>query len=160
VDSGGLCPVDRLHVNATNLLLRYLNAAFGDHYVQSQDPIGVAPSENATNAPEPDAAVTRLPVDEYTEDDPGPEDLRLVVEVSDATESRDRLAKAALYARSGITEYWIVLLRQRLVRVHRLPDPETARYTSVVDHDSSQEIAPLAAPDRPVRVADLLPKEK
>lgn len=150
---------NRRHVNATNLLLIYLGATFGMEFVQSQDPIGVAPVENETNAPEPDAAVTRQPVASYTESDPGPEGLRLVVEVTDSTQSRDKIVKARLYASAGIAEYWLLDLRARRLRVHRDPNRQTGEYGSVREFSPEETVAPLAAPGASIAVAQLLPVE-
>jgi Uma2 family endonuclease len=150
---------NRPHINATNLLLHFLNAVFGDLYVQSQDPIGVAPIENETNAPEPDAAVTRQPVASYTESDPGPEELRLVVEVTDSTQNRDKVVKSRLYATAGIPEYWILDLRARKLRVHRNPDTTTGEYKLVQEYNPDETIAPLAAPNSVLTVIQLLPTE-
>ena len=150
---------NRRHVNATNLLLHFLNALFGDLYVQSQDPIGVAPVENETNAPEPDAAVTRQPVASYTTADPGPEELLLVVEVTDSTQNRDKIIKARLYATAGITEYWLLDLRARRLRVHRSPDTSTGAYQLVQEFTESETLAPLAAPTAMLTVSQLFPAE-
>jgi Uma2 family endonuclease len=49
----------------------------------------------------------------------------LVVEVADTTLQFDRTTKAALYARAGIPEYWIVNLADRVLEVHRQPAPMT-----------------------------------
>ena len=54
---------------------------------------------------------------------PGPADLHIVVEVADSTLRSDRVAKAALYARAGIGEYWIVDIVGRQLFVHRQPLP-------------------------------------
>ncbi len=148
---------NRPHINATNLLLHFLNAVFGDLYVQSQDPIGVSPIENETNAPEPDAAVTRQPVASYTEADPSPEDLLLVVEVTDSTQNRDKVVKSRLYASAGIPEYWILDLRARKLRVHRDPDATAGAYQLVQEYNPDETIAPLASPDALITVTQLLP---
>ena len=148
---------NRRHINATNLLLVWLGAIFGMEFVQSQDPIAVSPLENETNAPEPDAVVTRAPVASYTETDPGPQDLRLVVEVTDSTQNRDKIVKARLYASAGIVEYWLLDLRARRLRVHRAPNQQSGEYGFVQEFAAEETVAPLAAPDSPVAVAQLLP---
>jgi Uma2 family endonuclease len=52
----------------------------------------------------------------------------LVVEVAGDSLRLDRQTKAALYARAGIPEYWIVNLAENTVEVHRDPDPEADAY--------------------------------
>jgi Uma2 family endonuclease len=70
-----------------------------------------------TSRPMPDFAV--LP---FSEDrgDRLPRKALLVVEVADSSLSRDR-RKAALYARAGIPEYWLVDVASRTVEVHTEP---------------------------------------
>lgn len=84
----------------------------------------------------------------------------LVVEVSDSSLEYDRLDKARLYARHGIPEYWIVNLNARSLEVRREPigaelgDPH---YAQLRVYSMEQSVAPLAAPQAQVKVADLLP---
>lgn len=85
----------------------------------------------------------------------------LVVEVSDATLAADRTTKASMYARAGIQDYWIVNINENLLEVHREPIEDAsaffgARYAAVHKLSRGESIAPLAAPEHPVPVADLL----
>ena len=66
--------------------------------------------------PEPDVALVRLdaPADRH----PQPEDLLLVVEVSDTSLAEDRGEKLVQYARSAVPVVWIVDLNGRCVEVH------------------------------------------
>ena len=70
--------------------------------------------------PDPDIALIQLetPRDRL----PLPEDIYLLIEVSDSTLARDRETKLALYARDNILEYWIVNLEQDQLEVYREPD--------------------------------------
>lgn len=157
---------NRPHVLSLARLLRWLNAVFGERYVQGQDPINVAPGDNRHNEPEPDAAVLARPVDDYPDAAPKPADLRLVVEVADATKSlslhdsatllrKDTVTKARLYARARIADYWVLDVAGRRLLVHR--QPRAGRYVSVVAYAEHEAVAPLAAPEHFARVADLLP---
>src|SRR5262245_18478406 len=65
--------------------------------VNAQQPVTTATSE-----PEPDLSVVRGDRRQYRERHPGPEDLALVVEVSDTTLDRDQGTKRRLYAAAGI----------------------------------------------------------
>lgn len=146
---------NRPHVVALALLIRWLNAVFGDLFVQVQDPMDVAASDNRHNAPEPDAAVLARPVADYTDAAPGPGDVRLLVEVADATLRRDTGVKARLYARAGVGDYWVLDVAERRLLVHR--EPDAGRYAEIVAYAENESIAPLTAPENTVRVADLLP---
>lgn len=141
----------RLHVFVITRLIAWLNAVFGADHVQSQAPITLSD----VSQPEPDAAVLSGVVGDYLERDPGPADLRLVVEVSATTLRADQTVKALLYARAGIAEMWIVNLPERVVEVLRDPGPDG--YASVTRANEADLVSPLAAPGAGVRVADLLP---
>ena len=87
--------------------------------------------------------------------------MRLLVEVSDATLAKDRGKKAADYARAGIADYWIVNLVSRQLEVHRDPGPLPTGHGYKLRRVllEGEAIAPLLAPDRPVFVTDLLPRQ-
>lgn len=149
------------HAFVVRALLAWLAGLFGATHVQIQSTIHVADADPEHNDPEPDAAVTAQPYTAYTRQHPGPADLLLVIEVSDTTLRFDRTTKAALYARAGIGEYWVVDVTGRQIFVHRRPAPDGyAETTAYAEHET---LAPLARPAgdvRPedgVRVADLLP---
>jgi Uma2 family endonuclease len=105
--------------------------------------------------PEPDIAVVRGAARDFTRSHPTTAEL--VVEVADSTLAFDRGTKASLYARAGIRDYWILNLPERILEVHREPDPGAEQYQSVTRYAEADAIAPLAAPDARIAVADLLP---
>ena len=85
---------------------------------------------------------------------PQPDDLRLVVEISDTTLGFDLKTKADLYARAGIVEYWVFDVSGRRLIVHR--DPQAGRYRSVEVYAADEAVVPLAAPGHNFRIADVL----
>lgn len=143
------------HAVTITLLIRWLIFVFGGEFVLCQLPIEVKNADRTTNRPEPDAAVLAQPVTAYLQNAPGPGDLRLVVEVSDSTLRDDLETKAALYARAGVPEYWVLDVPSRRLIVHR--DLSGERYADVKPFANEQTIAPQAAPSQLVRVAELLP---
>jgi len=82
-----------------------------------QEPVVLQDSQ-----PEPDGAVARGTVDDYSTKHPSPQDLALVIEVADSSLDRDRNVKLPSYARAGIVCYWIVNLIDRQIEVHTHPD--------------------------------------
>jgi hypothetical protein len=71
-------------------------------------------------------------------------------------------AKGSLYARAGITDYWIVNLIDRVVEVYRDPAADLTapfgwRYTSMEPFGPLGAVTPLGVPATPVPVAALLP---
>lgn len=105
------------------------------------------------SVPEPDVMLLDGPPARYR--DALPSAARLIVEVSDSTLRYDRTTKAALYAASGVPEYWIVNLPDGCLEVHR--EPEAGGYRSVETLSVDDVVAPLARPDARIRVSDLLP---
>jgi len=85
-------------------------------YVDSPSPVTLADSE-----PERDVVVVRGSDQDYSHRHPGPEDLLLVVEVSDSSLRRDQSRKKSIYARAAIAIYWIVNLLDRRVEVYQEP---------------------------------------
>jgi Uma2 family endonuclease len=81
--------------------------------------------------------------------------LLLLVEVAASSLSYDRGRKAALYAREGIAEYWVVDVNKARVFLHRGPSPDG--YREVTTLDAEDELRP-AAPDLAgfaIRLADI-----
>ena len=128
------------HIYWKTVLRDWLIEHVGAPYVRTEDPIDVAPEDNPTNEPEPDLSVTHLSMQEMRGANPKPENLRLVVEISDHTYSFDRTIKAALYARAGIREYWLLDVRKvdapRFL-VHR--EPKDGQY-QVSTHSYDEDV--------------------
>jgi Uma2 family endonuclease len=96
--------------------------------------------------PDPDIALLRLETPRTRL--PLPEDIHLVIEVSDTTLARDRDVKLALYARDGIKEYWIVNLEQNSLEVYREPDGD--RYGLSFTVRDGRATACLDFPEHPI----------
>ena len=127
-------------------------AIFGFDYVRLAAPVVLAPR----NAPEPDVAVMVRPAHEYLSiGTPPPADVRLAVEVADATLNSDRSIKGFRYSEAVIPEYWIVNINERVLEVYRQPNPEG--YAEKIIITEAETVASLAAPVAGVAVADLLP---
>ncbi len=71
---------------------------------------------------------------------PRPDDVLLLIEVSDSSLPYDRSVKLPLYARHGIAEYWIVDLDGEAVEVRSKPAGDS--YVSFDRHGADQIIAP------------------
>ncbi len=143
----------RPHVHKLMLLMGWLTQVFGVPFVNSEVPIDVAPEDNPTNEPQPDAIVLRPSFEDFETAVPQPADLLLVVEISDSSLAFDRTVKAALYARAGIVEYWIVDVAGRRLLVHR--DPSQGRYATVQVYDKTESVSPLAKPEAKLALASL-----
>jgi Uma2 family endonuclease len=103
--------------------------------------------------PEPDLAVVRL--EDARSREHHPRTALLVVEVAGDSLRLDRQTKAALYARAGIPEYWIVNLAETTVEVHREPDSETGAYRAKAVVSAEGTLAATSVPGLRIKVADL-----
>jgi Uma2 family endonuclease len=100
--------------------------------------------------PEPDIAL----VARSHSFDAHPASAFLIVEVAEASLRKDRLIKAAIYARAGVPEYWIVNLAERVVEVHT--SPRDGAYAAVRAVGRTEAIRLVALPDLDVAVSDFL----
>jgi Uma2 family endonuclease len=145
------------HATAIRLTARALRLAFGDGWVVSmQLPVAL----DDESEPEPDVSV--VPGDPRDYREAHPTRPVLVVEISLSRLDFDRAYKGSLYARAGITDYWIVNIPERQLEIYREPCADTAahfgwRYGSAETRRPGDRAAPLAAPSAEIPVADLLP---
>lgn len=142
------------HAMSVSRLIFRLMGIFGPERVQMQTTIEVAAPDRETNRPEPDVMVFTRPDYELT-GTRSEADLLLVAEVSDTTLRDDLRTKAALYARAGIPEYWVLDVIGRRLIIHL--SPADGQYTQVLAYTEEETVASQAAPQASVRIADLLP---
>ena len=90
--------------------------------------------------PQPDLAVVAAREDFYAARHPVPSDTLLLIEVSETTLRYDQQIKAALYARHGIPELWIVDIKRKQLHVSRNPTPKGYRETFTVDRPASMQL--------------------
>lgn len=144
------------HAIALSLTAWSLGEIFGvGYYIRQQMPMRLENSK-----PEPDICVVEGAMRDYLASHPTT--AVLVVEISDTTLIPDQQTKAALYARAGIEEYWIVNLNERTLEVRRQSAPMTEAllgfgYRSTQILLPGESVSPLAAPQSVIRVDDLLP---
>ena len=124
--------------------------AAGRFIVAVQDPIRL----DEFSEPQPDLAILRPRPDFYSESHPGPEDILLVVEVSDTSADYDRAVKAPIYGTAAIPEVWLVDLAAGAVEVHR--EPVSGSYSSVEVAPAGSQVSPRALPDITVQVSAIV----
>ena len=122
------------HFSCVNRLTRMLVMSVGDEAIVSvQNPVKL----NEYTEPQPDLTVIRLR--DYRESLPGPEDVLLLIEVSDTTLAYDRGMKLPLYARAGIREVWIVDLPGETIERYTDPSEEGYRRADQLRHGQTLE---------------------
>ena len=84
-----------------------------------------------------------LKVRDYRQSLPMPEDVLLLIEVSDTTLAYDRNVKLPLYARAGILEVWIVNLSGEVIERHTDPSGDSYRHTERVRRGDRIECSAL-----------------
>lgn len=105
--------------------------------------------------PEPDIALVRIEPRNYIERHPIPSEIFLIIEVADTTLNFDRKVKAAIYARSGIADYWIVDVNGERVFVFRRPDSE--KYLEKTVFEKIGVLNPLAFPETAIDFCRFFP---
>jgi Uma2 family endonuclease len=146
-----MSPIGPLHGGLVNRLNRLFNRlAKGRWLVSAQNPLRL----DDHSEPEPDVMLLKPAADDYTSRHPQPDDVFLLVEVSDTTLDYDREEKLPAYGRAGIREVWIVNMNDRVIEIHR--EPHFTGYGASTILRAGDKAAPLAFPDAAVDVAELL----
>jgi Uma2 family endonuclease len=104
--------------------------------------------------PQPDVLLVRGHRRDYRYRNPGPDDVLLVVEVSDSSLDYDRTAKLLTYAATGVPEYWILNVRENRIEIHRQPHAEG--YGEVTVAAAGETLPIPGLPEARVAVRDLL----
>ncbi len=102
----------------TALIEELINCLRGAAKVRCQSPISLPPS---SSEPEPDFAIVKSRLDRYVSGHPTPDDIVLVIEVSDSSIAYDQTIKLSLYAENGIADYWIFNLLDRVLECYSDP---------------------------------------
>jgi Uma2 family endonuclease len=96
--------------------------------------------------------------DDYTNRHPRPEEMFVLIEVSDTTLDYDRREKLPVYGRAGIPEVWILNLSDQTIEVYR--EPHFTGYGPVQTLRAGDTAVPLAFAHAAVEVAALLGQAK
>src|SRR5262245_26426004 len=107
-----MSPIGARHAMAVNRLNMIFARGLGDKIV-----VGVrnAAHMDRYNEPQPDIVLIRPREGFYGTSHPNPEDVVLLIEVSETTLRFDRTVKLPIYARNGIREVWIVDLKNDVI---------------------------------------------
>jgi len=143
-----MSPHGEPHAYSITRLTKLLVRALGDRAdVRVQLPFAASDDSE----PEPDVAI--VPPGDYLHEHP--RSALLVIEVADSSLQEDRRLKGALYAASGVPEYWIVNLVDRVIEVHRRPTDGT--YEEVSRQAPGAMLIVPGAAEESVAVEAILP---
>ena len=109
---------------------------------------------NDFSEPLPDLALLQWRDDYYRHAHPVPTDILLLIEVADTTVGTDRSVKMPLYARTGITEVWLVNIPEELVEIYS--DPADGAYRRAEVSGRGAEARSHTVEGLVVSVAELL----
>ena len=148
-----MSPIGPLHGGVVNRLNRFFNLkAKGRWIVSAQNPVGL----DKFSEPQPDVVLLKPAPDDYVSHHPTPDDVYLLIEVSDSTLDFDRGKKLGIYARAAISEFWIVNLQDSTIEVYL--DPHFTGYEKKTILKAGDKASPAAFPDAAIEVAELLRK--
>ena len=120
---------------ATRLYRLILSVLPPDFIAWKEEPLTLRDSE-----PEPDISVARGNESAFIARNATT--AAIVIEIAITSASEDR-ALAALYAESGVEEYWIVLPRERQIEVYRHPVDGIYRERTLMDGDAILECSSI-----------------
>jgi Uma2 family endonuclease len=146
-----MTPIGRRHSATTAALVASFNRRLGERVVVwSQGSLPLPPR----SMPEPDVMVLEPRPDFYREADVRPEDVMLLIEVSETSLRYDRLVKLPLYAAAGIREVWVVDVEGGAIETYR--EPATDGYGRSGRFPRGMTVSPEACPELTLAVSDIV----
>ncbi|HJQ34132.1 MAG TPA: Uma2 family endonuclease [Pyrinomonadaceae bacterium] len=120
-----MSPIGERHAACVDFLTQFITLRLRHSaIVRVQNPVQL----DDYSEPQPDITVLKPRADFYRHTHPHPEDMLVVIEVSDTTLDYDRKVKLPLYAAAGIPEAWLVNLPEERIEVYG--DPAGGEYRS------------------------------
>ncbi|MDQ4106167.1 MAG: Uma2 family endonuclease, partial [Actinomycetota bacterium] len=146
-----LSPIGSLHQGCINRLTAILvRFAAQDFVVSIQGPVRL--DENSE--PQPDLALLNPSPDFYANAHPTPDDVLVLIEVSETSAAYDREVKLPLYANRGIREAWIVDLESGTIEVN--DEPSSEGYGRTTTKRRGEVVHSSALPELSMRAEDVL----
>lgn len=144
-----MAPIGSLHAGTVNHLNQIFTTGASGTIVSIQNPIVLG----QRSEPQPDLVLLRHRDDLYTQSNPTPGDVLLLIEVADSTVGADRDIKIPLYAQAGVAETWLLDLQQRQLEIYLLPGP--TGYRQILRPTLEESVTPSLVLDVSLRVGDL-----
>ena len=145
-----IMPKGPKHTSANSRLVRFFIKLFGEKViVRGQDPIRL----DGISEPEPDIVLAKWNEIEYSEGHPTPEDIYLIMEISDTTLAYDRETKAKAYSRNGIQQYLLLNLNNETLEEYREPSEDGYQFKRTLRKGDSLNLT--AFPEVEIKIDDL-----
>ncbi len=145
-----MSPINAGHAGKNKRLNRLFSVRAGEQaLVAVQDPLTLP----AHSEPEPDLMLLRPRDDYYEGSNPTPQDVLLLIEVSDSSLRYDRDVKVPLYAVHDIPEVWLIDIRNQQLTIYR--DPGPAGYRQILIPENTRRVELVMLPGVAITVAEL-----
>jgi len=142
------------HSGRVNKLNRLFTSKLGETVIVSvQNPIHIRAGK-LMSKPRPDIALLKPLPELFGPFTATPEDVYLLIEISDTTERYDRRVKAPVYAEAGIPEYWILNIPEGNLIVRT--EPVDGAYCRTEIFKAGQTVSIKALPGITFEVRDIL----
>jgi len=127
-------PIGSRHAACVGRLTKLLEWLVGDHsIVWVQNPVQV----NEYSEPLPDVTLLEARDDFYSQANPQPPAVLLIIEVADSSVEYDRGIKIPLYAQAGIPEVWLVNLPEETIENYTQPRNDPYQEIRVIKRSES-----------------------
>jgi Uma2 family endonuclease len=145
-----MAPIGTRHASVTGRLVKRLVLSLGEAAtVRAANPIDLG----SYSEPEPDLLVLKPRTDDYMRAHPQAQDVLLLIEVADTSLAFDQGAKRELYARFGVSEYWVVDLNDQ--RIFAYFAPAQGAFQRHREYLIDETISPQVFPDVKFAVREL-----
>ena len=145
-----MAPIGSRHAGTVSFLIARFGACLGRHGILwAQNPVVL----DSHSEPQPDLAILRPRGDFYRLSHPRPNDVLLLIEVSETTLRYEQEVKLQLYAHAGIPEVWIVDLESSVLLVYTQPGGEA--YGERQEISAPSVLAPSALPEAVIDLSTL-----
>ena len=143
------------HIGRVNKLNDLFTSTLGKTVIVSvQNAIFIPRPSKRMSRPRPDVALLKRLPELFGPFGPTPDEILLLIEISDTTERYDRKTKAPLYVEAEISEYWILNIPKGILEVRT--DPVDGTYRNLQNFKPGQTVSPRNLPGITFAVDDIL----
>jgi Uma2 family endonuclease len=146
-----MAPIDTRHASVTARLYKLLVRSLRDDAatVRAANPVDLG----SFSEPEPELLVLKPRADDYLQAHPQARDVLLLIEVADSSLVFDQGAKKELYARFGVSEYWVVDVNRQRIFAYLAPAQDAFQRSR--EYLIDETIPPQAFPEVKFAVREL-----
>jgi Uma2 family endonuclease len=145
-----MAPIGTRHARITGRLVKRFILGVGETaVVRAANPVDLG----RFSEPEPDLLLLKPQAEEYGHAHPQAQDVLLLIEVAESSLAFDQGAKRDLYARFGVSEYWVIDVNAERVVAYARPAEGAFQHTR--EYRRGESISPAAFPALQIPISDL-----